>query len=232
MRVLAVDTSHPRGAAAFLREDGRIDVVRLERSAFHLVDLSRAVASLLSPERAHGALVDRAAIVTGPGSFTGLRIGMAFVKGLYAGLACDVVTMTSLELLSRQALPAGLPVAAMIDARKDEVYAAYYAPEGREVTAPRAVAPAAFLGALPRAPAVFIGSGVLRYRELVTGIFGAGARIPEEEGHAPDAALLARLAVDLRPLAPDEVVSLEPCYIRPSEIRLKPLKGVRPYGTA
>ena len=228
MRVLAVDTSQPLGMVAFMRDDGRVDVVRLERSAFHLVDLSRAVSGLLAPERPRGSLVDRAAIVAGPGSFTGLRIGMAFVKGLYAGLGCEVVAMTSLELLARQARPEGLPVAAMIDARKDEVYAAYYARDGRETIAPRAQAPAAFLEALPGAPTVFIGSGAVRYQGLVVGAFGRDARIPGEGGHAPDAALLSRLAAELTPLTPEEVVSLEPCYIRPSDIKLKPLRSVRP----
>ena len=228
MRVLAVDTSHPRGTVAFLRENGRVDGIRLERSAFHLVDLSRAVSELLVPERPRGSLIDRAAIVIGPGSFTGLRIGMAFVKGLHAGLGCDLVTMTSLELLSRQALSGGLPVAAMIDARKDEVYAAYYARDGSEMIAPRAETPAAFLAGLPRTPAAFIGSGALRYRDLVTGVFGPDARIPAEDDHAPDAGLLARLAAGLPPLAPEEVVLLEPLYIRPSDIKLKPLRSVRP----
>lgn len=228
MRVLAVDTSHPLGAVAFLGEDGRIDSIRLERSAFHLVDLSRSVAALLDPERRRGSPLDRVAIVTGPGSFTGLRIGMAFVKGLYAALGCDLVTMTSLELLSRQALAAGLPVAAMIDARKDEVYAAYYEADGRETISPRAVAPAGFLAALPAGGAVFIGSGALRYRDLVTGVFGPRATIPEEDDHAPDVALFCRAAGDLTPLTRDEVVALEPFYIRPSDIKLKPLRSVRP----
>jgi len=228
MRILAVDTSHPLGAVALLREDGRIDSIRLERAAFHLVDLSRAVSALLSAERQREPLVDRVAIVTGPGSFTGLRIGMAFVKGLYAALGCDLVGMTSLELLSRQAGGVGLPVAAMIDARKDEVYAAYFTPDGREAIAPRAVAPAAFLAGLPAGPAVFIGSGALRYRDLVTGVFGPRASLPEEGGHAPDARLLCRLAKDLPALAAGEVVALEPYYLRPSDIKLKPLKGVRP----
>jgi tRNA threonylcarbamoyladenosine biosynthesis protein TsaB len=213
---------------AFLREDGRLDSVRLERSAYHLVDLSRSVAALLGEERPGGSPVDRLAIVTGPGSFTGLRIGMAFVKGLHAAFACDLATMTSLELLARGVSGKGLPVAAMIDARKDEVYGAYYDAAGGESIAPRAAPPAAFLEALPAAAAVFVGSGVLRYRDLVERAFGPRATIPEEGAHTPDAGLLCRLARDLRPLSPGEVAAIEPFYIRPSDIKLKPLRSVRP----
>jgi tRNA threonylcarbamoyladenosine biosynthesis protein TsaB len=228
MRVLAVDTSHPVGSVALRREDGRIESIRLERAAFHLVDLTRSVAALLDPERPRGSLVDRVAIVAGPGSFTGLRIGMAFVKGLYAALGCDVVAMTSLELLARKVSGQGLPVAVMIDARKDEVYAAYYETDGREAIAPRAAAPEGFLAALPARETVFIGSGALRYRDLVAGVFGPHAKIPGEGDHAPDVELLCLAAEGLRPLTRDEVVALEPCYIRPSDIRLKPLRSVRP----
>ncbi len=173
MRVLAVDTSH-RGERRAPRR-GRPDRFHPARTLVRPISSISRDRSPRSSIRNGGAglALDRVAIVTGPGSFTGLRIGMAFVKGLYAALGCDLVTMTSLELLSRQALAAGLPVAAMIDARKDEVYAALLRqPDGRETISPRAVAPAAFLAALPAGGAVFIGSGALRYRDLVTGVFG------------------------------------------------------------
>ena len=230
MRILAVDTSQPRGSVALLREDGRIESVRLERSASHLVELSKTVSALLSPKRSPSLGVDRVAIVTGPGSFTGLRIGMAYVKGLYAAGGIDLVTMTSLELLARQASPAGLPLASMIDARKDEVYAAFYTPGGLATSiAPRAVSPGEFLAALPLSPAVFIGSGAVRYRSDVERVFGRHARFPGENEHDPDTNLLCRLAEDLAPLAPEEVVALEPYYIRPSDVKLKPLRSVRAY---
>jgi len=230
MRILAVDTSQPQGSVALLREDGRIESVRLERSASHLVDLSRIVSELLSPRRPPAPGVDRVAIVTGPGSFTGLRIGMAYAKGLYAAGGIDLVTMTSLELLARQASPADLPIAPMIDARKDEVYAAFYTPGGLATSiAPRAVSPAEFLAALPLSPAVFIGSGAVKYRSDVERILGRNARFPGEDEHAPGTSLLCRVAQDLTPLAPDEVVALEPYYIRPSDVKLKPLRSVRAY---
>ena len=230
MRILAVDTSQPQGSVALLREDGRIESVRLERSASHLVELSRIVSALLSPKRPPALEIDRVAIVTGPGSFTGLRIGMAYAKGLYAVGGIDLVSMTSLELLARQASPAGLPVAPMIDARRDEVYAAFYAPGGLATSIePRAVSPGEFLAALPFSPSVFIGSGAVRYRSEVERVFGRDARFAGEDEQDPDTSLLCRLAEDLASLTPEEVVALEPYYIRPSDVKLKPLRSVRAY---
>jgi tRNA threonylcarbamoyladenosine biosynthesis protein TsaB len=230
MRILAVDTSHPQGTVALLRADSRIETVRLEKPASHLVDLAKAVAALVPCEAPGGPALDRLAIVTGPGSFTGLRIGMAFIKGLYAALGCSVVTMTSLELLYRQTGPADVPVAVMIDARKDEVYAVFYPPDqSGKPSVPRAVGPAEFLTGLPVSPTVFIGSGALRYRDLITSVFGTRARFPEDAAHVPDAGVLCRLAASLPALPPEDVVSLEPCYIRPSDVKLKPLGSVRSY---
>lgn len=228
MRVLAVDTSHPVGAVALLGDDGRIQSIRLERAAFHLVDLTRSVGALLGSEGSRASLVDRVAIVTGPGSFTGLRIGMAFVKGLHAALGCDIVTMTSLELLARGVSEKGIPVAAMIDARKDEVYAACYEADGGERAAPRAASPAGFLASLPVRDTAFVGSGALRYRDLIAAAFGPRAAIPPERAHMPDVGLLCRVAAELAPLSREEAAVLEPFYIRPSDIKLGPLRSVRP----
>jgi tRNA threonylcarbamoyladenosine biosynthesis protein TsaB len=230
VRILAVDTSSPQGSVSLLEESGRIQKVRFERSDSHLVELSKIVSALLSRRDSLEVRVDRVAVVTGPGSFTGLRVGMAFVKGLYAAGGVELVTMGSLDLLAHQASPAGLPIAAMIDARRDEVYAAFYPPAGPVAAiAPRAFAPGDFLAALPSGPAVFIGSGAVRYRTEIERAVGAHAQFAPEEGHALDTSLLCRLAAGLMPLDASEVDALEPFYIRPSDVKLGPLRSVRAY---
>ena len=70
--------------------------------------------------------LSRIALVAGPGSFTGLRIGMAFVKGIHAALGTEIVTITSLELISRALAAGRRRICPMIDARKNEVYTALY----------------------------------------------------------------------------------------------------------
>jgi tRNA threonylcarbamoyladenosine biosynthesis protein TsaB len=232
MNVLAIDTSHPNGSAS-VRAGGRRGSIRLERASSHLVELGRALSTLLSMAGVGISDIDRAAIVTGPGSFTGLRVGMAYLKGLYAARPLEVVGMTSLELLARQAAEEGKAVSPMIDARKNEVYTALY--EARrpiglvEKIGPCVVAPEQHVGSIPRLPTVFVGTGALRYRELIETAFGSSAHVVEENRCYPDTALLCRLAEDLTPMAPDRVVALEPFYVRPSDVTLQPLKGVCAY---
>jgi tRNA threonylcarbamoyladenosine biosynthesis protein TsaB len=148
MVVLAVDTSHPEGSVA-LAVDGVVEgQTRFGATSSHLVELGACVDRLLRDRKLAIADVARVALVEGPGSFTGLRVGMAYVKGIAAALDVEVVTMGTLELL---AMPLLRPVDAagdeaaeeasatkatgwaervricpMVDARKGEVYAAVY----------------------------------------------------------------------------------------------------------
>jgi tRNA threonylcarbamoyladenosine biosynthesis protein TsaB len=246
MNVLAVDTSHSRGSAS-VSTGARCETVRLDSASSHLTELAKALAALLSAAGVTVADIDRVAIVTGPGSFTGLRVGMAYVKGLYAARAMDVVAMTSLELLALQVGEGIRAVSPMIDARKDEVYAAFYetAPGGGDLAggesgeplarglvervAPWVVSPHRHIESIGRCETVFVGSGALRYRAQIEEAFGKAARFASEDLNLPDTGFLCRLAERLAPISAGDVVTLEPFYIRPEDVRLKPLKRVSAY---
>ncbi|UCG52488.1 MAG: tRNA (adenosine(37)-N6)-threonylcarbamoyltransferase complex dimerization subunit type 1 TsaB [Candidatus Latescibacterota bacterium] len=243
MRVLAIDTSQPVGSVAVSGPGIPTSNVRLTRSSSHLVELGRAVDSLLADVGLGARDIDRIALVWGPGSFTGLRIGMAYAKGLHAGLGTEMVVVTSLELLALQSTGFGIHISPMIDARKDEVYTALYQPVAsdlssddgsvteaggvRELVSPRATPPAEHVAQLEVCPTVFVGSGALRYRDRIEGRFGSNAVFPAEEDHLPSTVLLSQVATRLVPLEPGEVVALEPFYIRPSGAKLKPLRKIR-----
>jgi len=252
MNLLVIDTSHPQGSATLLSR-GHSSTIRLAGSS-HLVELGKALASLFAQSRVPPGELDRAAIVVGPGSFTGLRVGMAYLKGLYAARPFEVVTITSLELLAMGAAEQGKAVASMIDARKDEVYASLYevvpgpdrhgpraSPEGRdsagrqaaprlrEIIAPCVLSPERLIASMPRVPTVFAGSGALRYREIIISAFGENGYLASQERHQPDTERLCRMAMDLTKLSHEQVVNLEPFYIRSESVTLKPLKRISAY---
>lgn len=227
MVVIALDTSHARGAAA-LAADGRLLGERTFGETSHLVELARAVDALLSEAGLGPRDVARVAVVGGPGSFTGLRVGLAWAKGLCAGSGASLVTMGSLELIARAHAGAGV-VCAMIDARRDEIYGALFdvgrsATAGIEtIVAPCARPPDAFLRALPRAPDLVAGTGAQRYAAQVRAAF-PGVAMAEAHASLPSVSLLAQLAPERVPVGEGGLRELEPVYLRASVA--KPLKPI------
>jgi tRNA threonylcarbamoyladenosine biosynthesis protein TsaB len=235
MVTIAVDTSQPSGSVALARDGELLGAERFRAPASHLVALGHSVERLLSGNGLAPADVDRLAIVVGPGSFTGLRIGLAFVKGLHAARGADVVAIDSLRLLALPLLETHARVCAMIDARRGEVYAAVYERVGeaerladpsaaREVLAPCAIAPAALLASLRDAPDAFTGSGAPAHRGAIAARFPFAAVDGGEDG-APSTPHLARIAHSLRPLDAAAIRDLEPTYVRSSGAERVRLRG-------
>lgn len=242
MIVLAIDTSHAGGSATVLREGAPPRTRAFGTASSHLVELAETVRGLLRDSGIDLADVERVAWASGPGSFTGLRIGLAFVKGLYAGLRTEVVALSTLELLAAGAGAGSALVCPMIDARRNEVYAALY----RETRAgggndrpprerfavevePCASPPAAWLEKIPGSGALFLGSGAARYRRLIEDRHG-GARFASPEDDVPSTERLARLAPALTPLNPAVIRDLEPFYLRPSDAKVLPLRRLHTLG--
>lgn len=237
MVTLAIDTSHPAGSVTLRVDDGTSETVEFGSDSSHLVELGEAVLALSDRRGVDVVDLDCVAVVSGPGSFTGLRIGMAYAKGLHAALGVDLVTMTSLELLAVESLVDAELVCPMIDARRSEVYTALYARgeayrsqerlfKPRCELPPQATTPDAFLPSLGRRPVVFVGSGARHWREMIAETLGGDARFAEKPTR-PSTEILSRLADCLPPVRASGVAEMEPFYIRPSDAKLKPLKKVR-----
>jgi tRNA threonylcarbamoyladenosine biosynthesis protein TsaB len=125
--VLAIDTSLGPVSAALLAADGRVLGVRLIRDAAgqHAEILPPMVADLFSACDADFAALGRVVVTTGPGAFTGVRVGIAFAKGLRLATGVELVGVSTLECLAVQAqgLQPGTRVGVVVDAKRDEVYA-------------------------------------------------------------------------------------------------------------
>lgn len=170
--------------------------------------------------------LDAIGVSQGPGSFTGLRVGIATAKGLVLAAGKPLVTFSSLAMLAMNLPYAEFPVCAMFDAKKNEVYAALFRcrelPETllNECVMP----PAEFLSQL-RGTTLFIGSGAVRYRDLIVQTLGDRALFAPHLCHQPRASAGAILAADL--FARGELASpaaLVPSYLRASEAELARLK--------
>jgi len=145
MIILAVSTSTPRGSAALLRDGVTISrgYDDLYGHAERLLSVVEAVVLESGIDRSQ---IDALGCDIGPGSFTGVRVGVATAKGIAEGLGCPVVGIGSLEAMAAAAWaeledPAAVShVVPLIDARKGEVFAARYDRELRELQPPQHIA--------------------------------------------------------------------------------------------
>jgi len=219
MTILAVDTSTLHAGACLWR-DGRVLAERRRLVTTHSEALLAMIDELFVEASVAPADVDAIACGAGPGSFTGLRIGLATAKGLCFALAKPLVMVSSLAALAARATDGR--VCATIDALKGEVYAGRFdvqggvpALDGAEVV----LAPAKLVPLLDGAD-VLVGSGAHVINRLID------FRVLDEEA-GPRASDVARLAA-LRAARGDydDLASAAPAYIRPSEAEL--VKQKRP----
>ena len=174
-RIILIETSTALCSTA-LAEDGRI-------VAYKESTTPRAQASLTAPFVAemlseHGLGVrdcDAVCVSKGPGSYTGLRVGVSTAKGLCFGAGIPLIAVGTLDTLVYQAadegqLPAGcLHVVPMVDARRMEVYTAVFTPDSRQLTdtKPTIVESGIFTDLLDEGPVLFIGDGAGKCREAL-----------------------------------------------------------------
>jgi tRNA threonylcarbamoyl adenosine modification protein YeaZ len=140
MRVLAIDTALEACSAAVLDTGGGIvahEQVPMLRG--HAEALMPLIARVLDQARLTVAEIDRIAVTIGPGSFTGLRVGIAAARGLALASGKPAVGITTLAALAAPYIAADdkLPVVVAIDARHEHVYLQIFGPNGRTIVAPR-----------------------------------------------------------------------------------------------
>jgi tRNA threonylcarbamoyladenosine biosynthesis protein TsaB len=221
--ILALDTTTRAGSAAVVR-DGRVVVERAGDAAqTHGQRLPRELMLVL--ERAGAALADVElfAVAAGPGSFTGLRVGIATVQGLAMARDRLVVPVSVLDALARTARDGARRVAAWMDAQRGEVFAALYAADARALLIePSSLPPEETLrswqatGTLDSAETLFVGDGAMRYRDVIHRMLPSADVAPDSP---PLAGIVGLIAAEQpsRAVLPHAVV---PIYIRRSDAEL------------
>ncbi|MGH7313871.1 MAG: tRNA (adenosine(37)-N6)-threonylcarbamoyltransferase complex dimerization subunit type 1 TsaB [Candidatus Rokuibacteriota bacterium] len=217
MRLLAVETSTLAGGVAILEDDRLRGEYLLDVSATHSERLLPAIDRLLADAGWGPGDLQGLAVAVGPGSFTGLRIGLSVVKGLALALGVPVAAVPTLDAMAA-ALPfAALPICPVLDARKGEVYCSLYRWEGEGVRREwdyTALAPEALAARLTE-PVILLGDGA----HLVP---SPHARLAPPHRRVPSPGAVGVLG--LARLGAGESVAaaaLTPMYLRPSEAELK-----------
>jgi tRNA threonylcarbamoyladenosine biosynthesis protein TsaB len=230
MRVLAVDTTSAHGSVALLEDELLSGVIGWRtRRPEHAQRLLPAVDTLLSGLDLTTADLDGIAVAVGPGTFTGLRIGIAAAEGLAYSLRRPVVGVSALEATAyRYRFITGL-VLALMEAYRNEVYAGLFRADGRglrEEVPPICTTLRPLLAGLPDPPALVAGTATVSRRAELAAALPPGARIADPSLFlAEDVARLAlpRLAAgEGSPLG-----GLKALYIRPPDAKPSVPKGSR-----
>lgn len=230
MKLLTIDTSTNTCSVA-LSCDGRVmGEYLLEMQRTLSERLLAGVELLLAGAGLTVQDMDGFGVALGPGSFTGLRIGIATVKGLALVTGKPVAGFSSLAMLAMNLPWADAPVCPMFDARKKEVYTGLY--RCRELPEPVipdcVVSPETFLARL-EGPVIFVGDGAVRYREHIESRLGARARFAPASVTQPRASAGALLAeAEFARGSSVTAAALAPLYIRPSEAELARLQRETP----
>jgi len=222
MTVLGFDTSMPVTAACVLRHDGRAfateppSAERLRARPQHSAELLPTVAALLDQAEVEWGDVDALAVGIGPGTFTGLRIGVATARALAHALGIGISPVSSLAALAAglaQGAEPGTRFLPLIDARRRQVFAALFTDPAREPEwGPLAADPKDLLARAARVdpPPLAAGDWALESR---ADLEAAGVIVPPADSglHAVSALHICRLAEAIRPVPPEGVT---PTYVR------------------
>lgn len=226
MILLALDTATPVTAVALLDDDKLLGQAR-QPAKNHSVTLLPAVDRLLSENSVSRDRLGAVAAGVGPGSFTGVRVGLTLAKSLAFALGIDLVGVSTLEALAQNGRGGeGDWICPCLDALKKEVYGAKYRMDGTCEEEAAAHDPREWAERLAGAGGrcLLLGTGVIRYRDIFEDVLGEKAVIQEEK-HQISAAEVGLLGlVRLKNGDKDDPRTLEPMYCRLSEAELMRLK--------
>ena len=221
MLILAVDTTTPGGSVALCRDETLLGEANVESAGTHSARLFRSIDFLLGALGRDVKDIDAFAVAAGPGSFTGIRIGIGAVKSLAFASSRPVVAVSTLVALATKLAADGSRfVCPLLDAKKGEIYAGLFeaGPAGlAEVIPQGAYVPDDFFARLPSGRAIaFAGSGLAVARSGLAARIGSEARFPERSPFI--AAEVGRIGARLiRAGQGVDAASLEPLYFRRSQ---------------
>jgi tRNA threonylcarbamoyladenosine biosynthesis protein TsaB len=202
MRILAIETSSAQGSAALVEDDRLVAVRCREQEHAHAESLPVLIDELMAEAGWLPSSLDRLAAGIGPGSFTGLRMGLALLIGVAEGLDRPLVGVGSLQAMAAAA-PAQLCGlrCPLVDARRDELFIAAYDVAGEERLAPCAVARRELFDFLRRLPQPLLLLG--RVPEVEASPFAGHRSAQADLPHARWVAHCARTApLDAGPVRP------------------------------
>ncbi|MGJ0392434.1 MAG: tRNA (adenosine(37)-N6)-threonylcarbamoyltransferase complex dimerization subunit type 1 TsaB [Methylocystis sp.] len=218
MRILAIDTALPAVSACVLDHDAEqpiaSETIAMERG--HAEAIMPLIERVMAKVEGGFSTIDRVAVAVGPGSFTGIRIGLAAGQAIALACKAEVVGVSTLAALAAPLIldAADAVVAAAIDARHGKVFVAAFGPDGRALLTPRRDGAHEALRALGDGPLLLIGSGAGMLAKEARAR-GMAAKIVSEQA-SPDIEFVARLGLAAKP----ESAPAKPLYLKEPDVTI------------
>ncbi len=225
MKILALDTGTSSQSVALLNEQELIGEYTFCCETSHARSLFKTMQLLLKDSHLTIEDIDGLAASVGPGSFTGLRIGISTVKGLALASKKPVAGIHTLDALAFNLMFARGLICPIIDAKKGEVYTAIYKMDEHggfiKLTADMAIDMKSLLERIHE-PTIFTGPALKMYRTLISETMGELATFATGQVSTVHASSVAYLGLRrLKQGLIEDIVSLAPIYVRPSEAEIK-----------
>ncbi len=223
MIILGIDTSTMAGSVAIISEDRLLAELTVNTKTTHAERLLSTIDLVVKSASLTIRDLDGIAVSSGPGSFTGLRIGVTTAKGIAYSIHKPIAAIPSLDALASQFLYSKLLICPILDAKKHELYTAFYRNTREEVhrlSEYSAIAPQHLFQAI-KEPTLFLGDGVIPYRKQIEAALGEHAFFADPAHLLPRGSLIATLGYE-RLLAGkhNDCLSLTPCYLRKSDAEI------------
>lgn len=228
MTTLCIDTATEVGTVAIARNGAVAAAVTWRSSSRHGENLFGHIDEVLSEASAARSDIAMIGVGIGPGKFTSLRVGLSTAKGLALGLDLPIVGVSSLRVLARSiASPDEVVRVALMNAYRGDLFAAAYvrvADVYEELVPPIFGPPEDVLrrieDAVGKRPVAFGGEGAQSQMAAVDARFGMTVHRTEPVEAPNAAAIVAEVEHVMRVRGPDDLASLEPQYLRPSDAKL------------
>lgn len=223
--ILAIESATPHGSVALVSGERVLGETVLPRGRQISETFLSSIDRLLEASGGGPEGITHVAVSAGPGSFTGLRVGMAAAKGFCFGWGRPIVPVPTLHALALRFPEDCALVCPVLDARKKEVYAGVFRWDGRECLRVRpdvAVPPDALPEWFPRGRVLFCGDGTVPYGGLFRARMGDRALFPPPGEGLPRASAVGLLGAQMvRSGKAGEAGTVVPAYLRFSEAEIR-----------
>ncbi|MGA1865272.1 MAG: tRNA (adenosine(37)-N6)-threonylcarbamoyltransferase complex dimerization subunit type 1 TsaB [bacterium] len=224
MLALGIETATWMGSIALVDDrEGVLGELNIKSASSHSERLIPSIDMLFKETKKHLEECEVICVSIGPGSFTGLRIGLATAKGLAFAADKPIVGISTLEILARGIPFARFPICPIIDARKKEVFTSIYKWHDFDITRlepEMAIKPDSLIRMITE-PTIFVGNGLFPYGDAIRNKLKSKALFVSEANNFPRASILAESGIKrLTKKMVSSPEDLVPVYIRPSEAEL------------